>query len=66
MSHYTYISFDKLRAPPIGFTTGVLRTTLFGVIFSILYIGIGSILPLVIFHFLINYVAKLGDFKAEN
>ncbi|KRG12901.1 CPBP family intramembrane glutamic endopeptidase [Lederbergia galactosidilytica] len=49
-----------------GFTTGVLRTTVFGVIFSILYIGISSILPLVVFHFLIDYIAKLGDSKAQN
>ncbi|PWA10388.1 CPBP family intramembrane metalloprotease [Pueribacillus theae] len=46
-----------------GFVTGVLRTTVFGVIFSILYIGIGSILPLIVFHFLIDYVAKLGELK---
>lgn len=42
-----------------GFT-GVIRTTVFGAIFSVLYIGIGSILPLIIFHFLIDYLAKLG------
>lgn len=46
-----------------GFKTGVIRTTIFGVIFSILYIGIGSILPLIIFHFLIDYVAKIGELK---
>ncbi|TWI58182.1 CPBP family intramembrane glutamic endopeptidase [Halalkalibacter nanhaiisediminis] len=46
-----------------GFITGVIRTTVFGIIFSVLYIGIGSILPLIIFHFLIDYVAKLGDSK---
>lgn len=45
-----------------GFT-GVIRTTVFGVIFCVLYIGIGSIVPLVILHFLIDYVAKLGEFK---
>ena len=48
-----------------GFTTGVLRTTIFGVIFSILYIGIGSILPLIVIHFLIDYVAKLGELKEQ-
>ncbi|MDF1507265.1 CPBP family intramembrane metalloprotease [Robertmurraya sp. DFI.2.37] len=40
---------------------GVLQTTVVGVIFSILYIGVGSILPLMLLHFLIDYVAKLGD-----
>ncbi len=49
-----------------GFKTGVLRTTIFGVIFSILYIGIGSILLLVVLHVLIDYVAKSGDLTAEN
>ena len=44
-----------------GLITGVLRTTVFGIIFSILYLGLGSILPLIIFHFLINYFAKLGE-----
>ncbi|MFN7253176.1 MAG: CPBP family intramembrane glutamic endopeptidase [Anaerobacillus sp.] len=46
-----------------GFVSGVLRTTVFGLIFSILYIGIGSILPLIVFHFLIDYLAKLGEVK---
>ncbi|RHW37411.1 CPBP family intramembrane metalloprotease [Lysinibacillus yapensis] len=49
-----------------GFTTGVLRTTVFGVIFSSLYVGIGSILPLIVFHFLIDYVAKLGELESEH
>jgi membrane protease YdiL (CAAX protease family) len=44
-----------------GLVTGVLRTTVFGIIFSILYIGSGSILPLIGFHFLIDYFAKLGE-----
>jgi uncharacterized protein len=44
-----------------GFTLGVIRTTIFGLLFSILYIGLGSILPLIILHFLIDYLAKLGD-----
>lgn len=48
-----------------GFTTGVLRTTVFGVVFSIFYIGIGSILPLIVIHFLIDYVAKLGELKEQ-
>ena len=48
-----------------GFATGVLKITVFGVIFSILYIGIGSIFPLIVFHFLIDYVAKLGELKEQ-
>lgn len=44
-----------------GFLTGVVRTTIFGMLFSILYIGLGSILPLIVFHFLIDYFAKLGE-----
>lgn len=48
-----------------GLITGVLRTTIFGIIFSILYIGLGSILPLIVFHFLIDYFAKLGEKETE-
>ncbi|CAG9619561.1 CPBP family intramembrane glutamic endopeptidase [Sutcliffiella rhizosphaerae] len=48
-----------------GFMTGVLRTTIFGVIFSILYIGLGSILPLIVFHFLIDFFAKLGELEKD-
>ncbi len=44
---------------------GVLRTTLIGVLFSILYIGLGSILPLIALHFLIDYAAKLGDTQSD-
>lgn len=46
-----------------GFKTGVLRTTIVGFIFSILYIGLGSIFPVMLLHFLIDYLAKLGDTK---
>jgi uncharacterized protein len=49
-----------------GFLTGVLRTTTVGILFSILYIGLGSILPLIAFHFLIDYVGKLGDVESKN
>lgn len=41
--------------------TGVLKTTIIGLVFSVIFIGIGSILPLIIVHFLIDYVAKLGE-----
>ena len=39
----------------------VIRTTIIGYFFSILYIGLGSILPIIVLHFLIDNVAKLGD-----
>ncbi|MDD1370648.1 CPBP family intramembrane metalloprotease, partial [Bacillus sp. MHSD17] len=45
---------------------GVLKTTMVGILFSGIYIGLGSILPLIVFHFLIDYVAKLGDSKSED
>lgn len=40
---------------------GVIRTTVIGAFFSILYVSLGSIFPLIVFHFLIDYVGKLGD-----
>lgn len=46
-----------------GFAAGILRTTFIGFIFAILYIGLGSIWPIIVLHFLIDYVAKLGDAK---
>lgn len=39
----------------------VVRTTIIGYLFSILYVGLQSILPIMVLHFLIDYVAKLGD-----
>ncbi|OIJ16522.1 CAAX protease [Anaerobacillus alkalidiazotrophicus] len=48
-----------------GLITGILRTTVLGIIFSILYIGLGSILPLIVFHFLIDYFAKFGEKETE-
>lgn len=44
-----------------GFTMGVLRTTIFGILFSVLYISLGSIIPLILFHFLLDYIAKFGE-----
>ncbi len=41
--------------------SGVIRTMAIGVFFSLLYVSLGSILPLIVFHFLIDYVGKLGD-----
>ncbi|KGR74239.1 CAAX protease [Ureibacillus sinduriensis BLB-1 = JCM 15800] len=40
---------------------GVVRTTVVGFLFAAVYLGLGSILPLIVLHFLIDYVAKLGD-----
>lgn len=48
-----------------GLVTGVLRTTVFGIIFSNIYLGLESILPLIIFHVLIDYFAKLGEKETE-
>lgn len=39
----------------------VVRTSLIGLFFAILYVGLGSILPLIVLHFLIDYVGKIGD-----
>lgn len=41
--------------------SNVIRTTIFGLFFAVLYIGLGSILPLILFHFLIDYIGKIGD-----
>ncbi|ATP40803.1 hypothetical protein CSE16_12505 [Solibacillus sp. R5-41] len=39
----------------------IVKTTIVGLLFSMLYIGLNSILPIIIFHFLIDLVAKLGE-----
>ncbi|MEK3990375.1 CPBP family glutamic-type intramembrane protease [Robertmurraya sp. FSL R5-0851] len=39
----------------------VIKTSLIGLFFAILYIGLDSIVPLIILHFLIDYVGKIGD-----
>lgn len=44
-----------------GFLMGFLRTTIFAIVFSIIFIGIGSIIPLIVLHFLVDYIAKLGE-----
>ena len=44
-----------------GLLSGVLRTAIVGLIFSVLYMGLNSIIPLVLLHFLIDYMAKLGE-----
>ncbi|MFA8438269.1 CPBP family intramembrane glutamic endopeptidase [Pueribacillus sp. YX66] len=42
-------------------TLGVVRTTIIGLFFSILYLSLGSILPLIVLHFFIDYMGKLSD-----
>ncbi|WP_413299562.1 CPBP family intramembrane glutamic endopeptidase [Bacillus sp. 1P10SD] len=41
--------------------SGVVRTTLIGLWFSIVYIGIESIIPLILFHALVDYFGKIGE-----
>ncbi len=43
--------------------SGVIKTTIIGILFSIVYIGLNSIIPLITLHFLINYTAELGGSK---
>ncbi|MBD7939167.1 CPBP family intramembrane metalloprotease [Cytobacillus sp. Sa5YUA1] len=47
-----------------GFWIGVVRTSIVGFLFSSLYIVLGSIIPLIVLHFLIDYLAKLGDHQS--
>ena len=44
-----------------GFLMGFIRTTIFAILFCIIYIGTESIIPLIVLHFLVDYIAKLGD-----
>ncbi|MFC4402527.1 CPBP family intramembrane glutamic endopeptidase [Gracilibacillus xinjiangensis] len=44
-----------------GFVMGVIRTAIFAGLFCIIFISTGSIIPLIILHFLIDYIAKLGE-----
>lgn len=48
-----------------GFTMGVFRTTIFGILFSVLYISLSSIIPLILFHFLLDYIVKFGEEKPK-
>ncbi|WP_422392303.1 CPBP family intramembrane glutamic endopeptidase [Niallia oryzisoli] len=43
----------------------VIRTTIFGFFIAVLYIGLGSIIPLILFHFLVDYIAKIGEISEE-
>ena len=40
---------------------GVIKTSFVGFLFALLYLSTGSIIPVIILHFLIDYVAKLDD-----
>ena len=44
-----------------GIGEGVIRTSIIGFIFSCFYVSVGSILPLIILHIIIDYVGKLGE-----
>lgn len=44
-----------------GFLTGVVRTSVVGVLFCVIYISLDSLLPLIVLHFMVDYIAKLGD-----
>ncbi|EMR06551.1 CAAX amino terminal protease self- immunity [Bhargavaea cecembensis DSE10] len=44
-----------------GFLMGVVRTSVFGVLFCTIYISLDSLLPLIVLHFMVDYIAKLGD-----
>lgn len=41
--------------------SGVIRTTLVGFWFSVVYVGIESIIPLILFHALVDYFGKIGE-----
>ncbi|WP_462413555.1 CPBP family intramembrane glutamic endopeptidase [Neobacillus sp. Marseille-QA0830] len=41
--------------------SNVVRTSLVGLFFALIYIGLNSIIPLIVLHFLIDYVGKIGD-----
>lgn len=44
-----------------GFLMGFSRTTIFAILFCIIFISMGSVIPLMILHFLVDYIAKLGE-----
>ncbi|MEC1682614.1 CPBP family intramembrane glutamic endopeptidase [Bacillus mojavensis] len=44
-----------------GVWQGVVRTSCFGFLFCLLSIILGSIIPLIVLHFLVDYIGKLGD-----
>jgi len=45
--------------------SGFIRTTLIGICFSMLYLILGSLFPLMIFHFLIDFVANASNSTTE-
>ncbi|KZE38927.1 CAAX protease [Bhargavaea cecembensis] len=44
-----------------GFLTGVVRTSVVGVLFCAIFVSLDSLLPLMVLHFMVDYIAKLGD-----
>lgn len=48
-----------------GFMAGVVRTSVIGFLFACFYLTVGSIIPLILIHILIDYVGKLGDDTEE-
>ncbi len=45
--------------------SGFIRTSLIGICFSMLYLILGSLFPLMIFHFLIDFVAKVSNLEVQ-
>lgn len=45
--------------------SGFIRTSLIGIFFSMLYLILGSLFPLMIFHFLIDFVAKVSNSEVQ-
>lgn len=48
-----------------GFVLGFLRVTAVGFVFALIAISMSSIIPLIILHFLIDYMGKLGETTSE-
>jgi len=44
-----------------GLVEGFIRTTIIGFLFACFYVVVGSILPLILLHVVIDYVGKLGE-----
>ncbi|WP_046175707.1 CPBP family intramembrane glutamic endopeptidase [Domibacillus indicus] len=44
----------------------VVKTAIFGLFFAVLYIGLDSVIPLILLHFFIDYIGKIGDEGNEN
>ncbi|WP_409304252.1 CPBP family intramembrane glutamic endopeptidase [Peribacillus sp. SCS-155] len=46
--------------------SGVIKTTIIGIWLCLIYIGTGSLIPLIVFHAFIDYFGKLGIASAED